>query len=946
MPDKSLPATPLIVVRHRRRRREEARRGVSQRTGRLAFGVGFLITAAGVILVLAAAFTYASLTSDLPPVEWLEALLDPSTGLLLQPTRIYDRTGAHLLGTLAPEDASRLFIPYEEFPQTLVDATLALLQPDFWDSPGYAISGWQDPASHPTLAQQLASDFLLADEISTSRRAVRERLLAAQVTALYGREQVVAWYLNSVDYGNYAYGAEAAARLYFGKSVTRLSLSEAAMLAAVGRTPALNPFDAPQAADANRVDTLGVLLSLGWITPDEALAAGSEVPVIISQPEAAESLVSGQFVDLVLRQLDTALGVGRVERGGALIHTSIDYDLQLQADCSLRTQLSRLAGDSGIVSAADGSACDATALLPALVGAAPVAQVVAGALILDPTTGQVLAASGDLSSHPSGTTITPFIYLNGFARGLNPSSLGWDIPGDEPAIGQVYHGPVRLRVALANDYLPPAVTILGQMGVESIRLTAASFGLDFPSTGLLEEDFALSPFDLASAYAILAAEGVQIGQDVIPLDPLSSSPLPGALPDGQRLETAAVLQVAYSDGSLWLDWTAPETRLVVTPELAYLLTHILSDEPARWPSLGRSNSLEIGRPVAVKAARTLDETGAWTVGYTPQRVVVTYLSGAGSKSRLAADGLWSALTRFAVQGLPTAGWEMPAGIVTLKVCDPSGLLPTRACPDVVDEVFLEGRQPVQYDTLYQAFEINIETGLLATVFTPPDLVESRVYMVAPPQARQWAEAAGIESPPTTYDYYQTPAILPDVHITTPAMFANVSGALEIRGTAAGEDFISYRLEYGSGLNPVSWYLLDADGSQPVTEGSLATWDTSGLDGLYSLRLMVVRTKNRVDEAVVQLTLDNTPPTVLIFFPEAGQELSLSEFPQAALQAQVQDAFLDEVVFYLDGVKLGSLSTPPFGVIWKAKTGLHVLRVTATDRAGNVAQAELRFTVKK
>ena len=301
--------------------------------------------------------------------------------------------------------------------------------------------------------------------------------------------------------------------------------------------------------------------------------------------------------------------------------------------------------------------------------------------------------------------------------------------------------------------------------------------------------------------------------------------------------------------------------------------------------------------------------------------------------------------QYAVRNLPSASWEMPSGIVTVSVCDPSGLLPTAACPNVVSEVFLDGRQPVQADTLYQTFQVNIETGLLATVFTPPELVEMRTYMVVPPQARQWAETAGIATPPTAYDTLQTPPVLPDVHITSPEMFSDERGVISILGSAAGADFVSYRLEYGQGLYPQNWVQIGTDSATPVTEGVLGEWDTTGLDGLYALRLMVVRTDQRVDQAVVQVTLDNTPPQVAISYPQAGQELSLTQEPQVALQAQVNDPFLAKVEFYVDGVLVGESDLAPYGVIWQARAGNHTCRVVATDRAGNTAEASIDFSVK-
>ena len=170
-------------------------------------------------------------------------------------------------------------------------------------------------------------------------------------------------------------------------------------------------------------------------------------------------------------------------------------------------------------------------------------------VILDPQSGQILAAVGDitaggqgnsLNAHPAGTAITPFIYLTGFSRGLNPASLAWDIPSALPVPGQVYHGPVRLRTALANDYLPPAQSVLSQMGLESVQNIAASFGLDLPA-GLLVDDFDLSPVALAGAYGIFANNGTQAGQT------LASA----------VLQPAALLKVSGVDHSIWADWTVP-----------------------------------------------------------------------------------------------------------------------------------------------------------------------------------------------------------------------------------------------------------------------------------------------------------------------------------------------------------------------------------------------------
>jgi hypothetical protein len=177
------------------------------------------------------------------------------------------------------------------------------------------------------------------------------------------------------------------------------------------------------------------------------------------------------------------------------------------------------------------------------------------------------------------------------------------------------------------------------------------------------------------------------------------------------------------------------------------------------------------------------------------------------------------------------------------------------------------------------------------------------------------------------------------------MFADGRGRIKITGTAAGADFVSYRLEYGQGLYPQDWVQIGIDSTTPQTEGVLGEWDTTGLDGLYALRLMVVRSDQRLEQAVAQVTLDNTPPRVAISYPQAGQEVSLAQEPQVALQAQANDPFMAKVEFYVDKVLVGESEAAPYGVIWKAKAGSHTLRAVAADRAGNTAEASIDFTVK-
>jgi membrane peptidoglycan carboxypeptidase len=467
----------------------------------------------------------------------------------------------------------------------------------------------------------------------------------------------------------------------------------------------------------------------------------------------------------------------------------------------------------------------------------------ASALITDPKTGQILAAVGEtfqaqetplIAAHNPGSALDTFVYLTGFTRGLSPASLIWDIPGKTNVenFDGAYHGPIRLRVALANDYQAPTAQLLSQMGSDNVSRIAESFGVS------RDAGAQLSLLNAAGAYGVFAQQGVYYGQEF-----------------DKKFEPVSLLRVEGDDGDVWLDWTTPQAKPVVTPGLAYLINHALSDETARWPSLGQPNVTEIDRPAGVKLGQTDDALDTWAIGYSPTRVVAVW-TGARAKSDLSPRlpaVLWNALMQIASQNLPPEGWAVPADVSVINVCDPSGMLPTANCPNLVSEVFLNGNEPVQADNMYRKFSINRETGLLATVFTLPQLIEERVYLVVPTDARSWAESAGLEIPPADYDVIQSPRVDENVNITSPDLFSEVKGRVEIKGTAAGADFVSYRVLVGQGLNPQEWIQV-AEGNAPITNNRLATWDTSGLSGLYAVQLQVVRTDQKVDTAIIQVTV--------------------------------------------------------------------------------------------
>lgn len=832
----------LPILRARRDRRLGKQKQNEDRSRGAVLSVGIILSLILGSFIILGAFAYADVTRDLPSTQILSILLNPPDGLLLQPTRIYDRTGLQLLATFAPNESPRRYIPVSEqnaqhIPQDLIDAVIAAADPGFETHSGYSLEGLDNFDLHPTIAQKLVSGLMLYDEPSSLKRAVRERLLAAQITSQFGRAQVMEWYLNSADFGNNAYGADAAAQLYFGKPADELTLAESAMLAATSQTPALNPHDAPLVAIQGGREILYVMRDLGLVPSVLVSFALEENPAIAPAPQTPPE-VAPAFLNLLLAQIDSQIPRERIQRGGMIVISTLDYDLQKDAACLTEVYAARLAG------LPDPSAeCDAARLLPSLPPDSKFADSSASAVILDPNNGQVLAMVGEtiqgeetplIAAHRPGSGLDAFVYLTGFTRGLSPASLTWDIPAQEinPNFDGAYHGAMRLRIALANDYQVPVETLKTQMGIENVEDIASSFGLDINNE--------VSLLDLASAYGSFGTQGVKFGQYV-----------------NDDFSPVTVLRVEGVDRGVLLDWSLPEAQTVVTPAMAYLMTNVLSDEPARLETWGRQNVLELGFPAGAKPGQTSDGKDAWLIGFTPYVSAAVWTGARGENDSITPRfpaALWNALMQIASEGKPNDGWTPPPGISTMTVCDPSGMLPTRECPNLVTEVFLNGSEPTQADTLFRELSINRETGLLATVFTPPELIEKRVYMILPDEAREWALSEGIPVPPTSYDAIQAPPVNPFANISAPPLFSDVNGKVLILGTASGDDFLYYRVQMGKGLNPQEWIQLGEDRAEPVDGGLLAEWDTTGLSGLYAVQLVVVRADQVVDTAVIQVTV--------------------------------------------------------------------------------------------
>lgn len=946
----------ILIIKERKRRRSRKPVKTKRALRRASLGsLIFLMIVIAIIPVVIGTF-YTRLTKDLPSTDWIPTYLDPENGILLSPTVLLDQSGENEFFRLEEAGTNRRFLPLDPnqsdfISPYVVQLTVAVYQPDFWSSPGYNKNLFST-TSDRTIAERLVEKLLLWDEPENLNRILRMRLLAAQITDKYGRAQVLEWYLNSSAYGHYSIGIDSAAHLYLNKDANQLNMAEAALLVSTSLTPALNPLDAPQAASENKTGLLTQLNKEGFISNQDFKTAMESklqlVPALQEQPPFANA-----FSSLVINKLYELYGRERVELGGLRVTTSLDDEIQQALHCTLISQLNLVAGTQS-----EENNCAPEKFLPSLFDQTMEDVDLSGSgVILNPKTGEVLALVGNLSGQKEafgnppkqgGSILTPLIAVNAFARGFSPGTQVWDIPvslsGDLPNFSlptEDYHGPLRFRTALANDYLTAVNRLYSQIGYDVVSRSANSFGLNTISNldqvqEILFSGNSASILEIADFYSIFANLGVRNG--------LKNT-------RNGLIEPKVLRHVELVDGLILGDFQT-NAQAILSPQLAFLTHDILRDDYERRATLGYPNLLDIGRPTGAKYGATFTRDEIWTAGYTPQYVgVIWFGQMEAEKVELnpkVAGGVWYAMMQWLNQDLPVENWQKPPGISNVVVCSLSGLLPTQECPATITELFIDGTQPVAADNLFKSYEINRETGLLATVFTPSEMVESRTYMLVPEEALAWAAANNIELPPKDYDLIQAPAPTNDTLITSPANYSYVKGVVNITGTVQTDDMTSYRIQIGPGLNPVSWLQIGEDNTRKISNRKIADWDTNEIeDGLYAMRLMVIRENFQVDSHTIQVSVDNTLPTGKIIYPTADQTIPISSQGTITLQAEAYDnAGINQVEWWLDGKLVGKNNQMPYSYPISINAGKHTVFIKIYDLAGNeTIVTEFEFVVE-
>lgn len=583
-------------------------------------------------------------------------------------------------------------IPLNQIPQVVRDATIAVEDARFYTHRGVDLRaiaravltdlrGGRYAQGGSTITQQLARSALLTQKKLLTRK-IREWFYAFAIERKYSKDQILEFYLNQIYFGHSAYGIQLAARTYFGKDAKELTLSEAALLVGLIRSPGLyDPYLRPEAARGRRGVVLDKMVEYGYLSAAQARAAKEKpLGVVPLKPRVRQA---AYFMEYIERQLSGKFTPEELETAGLRIYTTLDMDIQQAAEEMVAGFNERVPGKPG----PDG-----------------VTQPQLALVALDPTNGYIKAMIGgrdygntqynraDLALRQPGSAIKPFVYTAAIdSREYVPSKIFLDEP---KVFGRYaprnykndYKGPLTMQEALQyssnviacqiTDELGPS-RVAGyarKMGLKNLVLAGARNDLNLASLSLGGLTRGVTPMEMAAAYTPLANHGI------------------GVQPIG-------ILKVVDGHGNILLE-RKPSRKVVLSDATSYVVTNMMRRVVSRGGT-GINAYISEYHPVAGKTGTTSDSTNAWFVGFTPNLLAAVWLGNDRQDQPLSfgsseAARLWGVFMRKATAKLPAASFTPPPGVTgEIAICRASGELFTDRCPpDHLDyAVFLEGTQP-------------------------------------------------------------------------------------------------------------------------------------------------------------------------------------------------------------------------------------------------------------
>jgi len=794
-----------------------------------------------------------------------------------QSTKIYDRTGEHLLYEIFT-DQRRTLVTLDKIPKHLQNGVIATEDTKFYEHWGVrplsiarsvlfgVFTDSRVGSGASTLTQQLVKNAILTSDQNLDRK-LREVILSLRLEQKYSKDEILQIYFNEIPYGSTNYGVEAASRAYFGKTVSELNLEQSATLAGLPKAPS-RYLNNPEALKERRNFVLRRMKEEGFIKEEEMKAAQAE-PLTFTR--RVDNITAPHFVLSYLKEeLNQRFGEQTVDSGGLKVITTLDLEAQAAAE----------------------KAVSSSAKLLVEAGANNTALVA-----LDPKTSQILAYIGSkdffnkdingqfdvvsLARRQPGSSIKPIIYAAAFEKGYTPDTVLFDVVTNFSLSGKAYtpknfnlkeYGPVTMRQALQGSLNIPAVKtfyLVGEKkGVEfASRLGYTTFNSGNFGLSLVLGGGEVSMLEHVQAYGVFAN-------------------------NGKYNETVSILKVTAPNGEVLYEWKPQDGKQVVDQKVAATLTNVLSDDTARTFIFGARTGLTLpDRPVAAKTGTTNGYKDAWTVGYTPSVVAGVWAGNSNNKEmkqnygggRVAGD-IWNTFMREYTKGKPVEQFPTPP-------------------PNDAEKPVLRGSAGGGV-----TLDVNKVTGRIATSSTPPEYIVQRTYVqphdilhyinkddprgpypenpAADPQYLVWEKAIqdwiqrrktaeptweiSFEEPPKEFDDEQSLAFIPSLTVLSPAPGSvltsrQITTNIQVsapRGVSKVSYFIDKRM-----LTAVTSYPFNLD---------MVVRDIS--NGPHELTLIVEDDIGNRLEQTIPFTLQATEELPYVSWVRGNNSLTAADFP--------------------------------------------------------------------
>jgi len=478
-----------------------------------------------------------------------------------------------------------------------------------------------------TITQQLAKNAFLTQERTITRK-IREAYIAKELERQYSKKEILTMYLNQIYFGNGVYGIESASKMYFNKDVQNLTLSEAAVLAAIPKAPNYyNPFVNPKANKERQELVLDQMEKYGYLTAEENTQVKAEEVKLFEGHKKEQVDLRSYFYDMCAQKVMSEFDADALYKGGLRIYTTLNSKMQEEAEKSMRKHLPDFYEDDNHKHQ-------------------PQCAVVA----IDPKTGEVKAMIGGrgddkfnravLAVRQPGSSFKPFVYVTAMQSGFTPASIIEDKEEEfakdwKPQnVTKKFYGKVSLRTALKRSMNVATIALAREVGVYKIVQNAERMGIS-----TLVDSGKYSDVNLA-----MAIGGLTNG--VVPLEMASAYGVFAT--GGNYARPFAIKKIEDRNGNVIYEYNQ-NVRRVLDEKSTYLTVDMLKDVLIS----GSGGGMGIGRPAAGKTGTTDNSVDAWFIGFTPDLCTAVWVGDDNNKPMKAKDDSWSV----AGSGTPLAIWH-------------------------------------------------------------------------------------------------------------------------------------------------------------------------------------------------------------------------------------------------------------------------------------------------